>query len=406
MAVIFVHGVNNRKEEPGYGVRCLLIEKFLAKHLAGVKINKKTVTIAKPRFPYWGDLATKFAWDMQSLPSEGIDSLGPSGVEPDLRPLVATFAEQVTNARSASGAPLLEIAKKSLSQSVQLVADLLLGEIKADQSEKVADFIFCLQEYAETNPSPPWLVGLTTDAQFINKIANEASKQGQQGPEALGATVADVLYPLTIGASKFKAAVASAPDVMLDITGNFISTRLLAWGRRPLNATLGRFFGDVFVYLDTRNDKNDPGEIPRRVLSEIDNAIEAAPSQDPVVIIGHSLGGVIIYDLLSHFRPELNVDLFVSVGSQVSHFEEVKRFKNSDPHIGHPERVRPPSNIKHWINVFDPVDIFSYACSKIFERVEDFSYDTRTYTIKAHGAYLGQARFYERLRKRIDELKP
>ena len=29
-------------------------------------------------------------------------------------------------------------------------------------------------------------------------------------------------------------------------------------------------------------------------------------------------------DLLSHYRPDINVDLFVSVGSQVAHFEELK----------------------------------------------------------------------------------
>jgi hypothetical protein len=51
------------------------------------------------------------------------------------------------------------------------------------------------------------------------------------------------------------------------------------------------------------------------------------------------------------------------------------------------------------------VDIFAYACDRVFDRVEDFRYDTKTYTIKAHGAYFEQARFYERLRVRIDQLQ-
>ena len=42
---------------------------------------------------------------------------------------------------------------------------------------------------------------------------------------------------------------------------------------------------------------------------------------------------------------------------------------------------------------------------RIFERVDvDAPYDTETYTIKAHGAYLQQDRFYQRLRVRINEL--
>ena len=113
---------------------------------------------------------------------------------------------------------------------------------------------------------------------------------------------------------------------------------------------------------------------------------------------------MITFDLLSHFRTDLVVDLFVTVGSQVSHFEEMKRFKSSDPAVGPPNRAVTPANVRRWINVFDEVDIFSYACDKVFDRVLDFHYDTQTYTIKAHGAYFEQDRFYSRLRTRIDQL--
>ena len=122
------------------------------------------------------------------------------------------------------------------------------------------------------------------------------------------------------------------------------------------------------------------------------------------MIIGHSLGGVITFDLLSHFRPNLQVDLLITVGSQVSHFEEMKRFKASDPNVGPPQKAVPPQNVIHWINVFDEVDMFAYACDKVFDRVHDFGYDTQTYSTKAHSAYFDQDRFYSRLRTRIDAL--
>ena len=170
---------------------------------------------------------------------------------------------------------------------------------------------------------------------------------------------------------------------------------------------LGRFFGDVFVYLDGRGDKNSPGDIPKLILAEVGQAIADGPTDEPLIIIGHSLGGVISFDLFSHFRPDVTVDLFISVGSQVSHFEEIKRFKGSDTNIPSAQQrfAKTPDNIKHWINVFDEVDIFAYACEEVFDRVADFRYDTETYTIKAHGAYLEQDRFYNRLRVRIDELQ-
>jgi hypothetical protein len=96
------------------------------------------------------------------------------------------------------------------------------------------------------------------------------------------------------------------------------------------------------------------------------------------------------------------------VGSQVPHFEELKLFRSSDKGIPGPveKLAKTPANIRRWINVFDVVDIFSYSARRIFDRVDDFGYDTKTYTVKAHGAYFEQDRFYERLRHRIDNPNP
>jgi hypothetical protein len=115
---------------------------------------------------------------------------------------------------------------------------------------------------------------------------------------------------------------------------------------------------------------------------------------------------VISFDLLGHFRPDLQVDLFVSVGSQVAHFEEMKLFRESDDAVRPPAKAKTPANILHWINVYDEVDIFSYACDRVFDRVDvDARYDTKTYVIKAHSAFFKQARFYKRLRARVDQLQ-
>ena len=113
---------------------------------------------------------------------------------------------------------------------------------------------------------------------------------------------------------------------------------------------------------------------------------------------------MISFDLLSYYRTDIDVALLVTIGSQVSHFEEMKRYKSSDPNIKRPAKATTPANIRRWINIFDQVDIFSYACDKVFDRVIDFAYDTQTYVIKAHGAYFEQDRFYSRLRARIDAL--
>lgn len=402
MPLVFVHGVNTRKEEPGFKARLLLTEKLLQKHLTGSIINGKTLSTVKPRFPYWGDLATHFAWNMASLPSGRINALGAPGIDDDLRPLIAVIRDEFADTKSAQKEPLLALANKSLPKAVGLITDLLLRDAKDADAERIVAFISAVQSYAEANTNPAWLSTTTTDAQFFNKLVVETSTSGTSGVQALGA-FDFIINPLSVAAAKLKNAVTSAANTVLDKTGDFASTKLLAWGRRPLNALIGRFFGDVFVYLDARGDKNSPGDIPKLILKEIQQAISENPDE-PLVVIGHSLGGVISFDLLSHFRPDITVDLFISVGSQVSHFEEMKRFKTSDITIPSAQQkfAKTPDNIKHWINVFDEVDIFAYSCEKIFDKVTDFHYDTETYTIKAHGAYFEQDRFYSRLRERID----
>jgi len=222
--------------------------------------------------------------------------------------------------------------------------------------------------------------------------------------QALGG-LGNVFGKIQVAAAKFKQGVNNLIGKAVDKAGDFASTKLLATSRDPLNGILGRFFGDVFIYLDGRRSASNPGDIPKLILKAFDDARSSAGSE-PFVIIGHSLGGVITFDLLSHFRPDIEVDLFVSVGSQVAHFEELKLYKNSDKSIVGPNgRAATPKNIKHWINIYDEVDIFSYTVASVFDRVDvDARYDTQTYTIKAHGAYFDQDRFYSRLRARTDQL--
>src|SRR5262249_11315514 len=154
-----------------------------------------------------------------------------------------------------------------------------------------------------------------------------ALNQGDQGMQRLGGLESGLLAKARM---RLKEAVMRMAERTLDRTGHFASTRLLAWAREPLNETLTRFFGDIFVYFDRRGNRQKPGCIPAIVLDAIQKAKANLPANEPLIIIGHSLGGVITFDLLSHFRPDLEVDLFVSVESQVALFEEMKLYKESD----------------------------------------------------------------------------
>lgn len=403
MPIVFVHGVNNRMDDPGYETRRRLIERFLKDHLSGATVNGKALATANTAFPYWGDLATKFAWNMASVPpmNDGAQALG--SVDEDMRAIVATIHDRLGELAPGQEQPLTAVAEKSLSDAVELISDILLSTpIEEDgDAESIAKFVADAQTYAEQNPAPAWLAGVTTDQQLIAELLPRVTEAHPVKGDVLGNPFQKIGNWLGAAANKVKTAVKKAVVAAIDRTGDYASTKVLGSTRISLNGTLGRFFGDIFVYLDERGDIAKPGAIPERILPDL---VEKAT--EPLVIVGHSLGGVITYDLLTHYIPNRQVDLLVTVGSQISHFEEMKRFHVSDrnvPSNGVP-KVGRPRNVKHWINIFDPVDIFSYACEPVFDGVKDYDYDTRTYVIKAHGAYFDQKRFYVRLRDRIDNL--
>jgi len=105
MPIVFVHGVNTRNTEPGYDAGLLVMTKFVQAHFAGVKLGDAPLATLKPTFPYWGDLATTFAWDMASLPSGDIDALGP-GVPDSLSRLAWVL---IGDARWAAGDSVLAV---------------------------------------------------------------------------------------------------------------------------------------------------------------------------------------------------------------------------------------------------------------------------------------------------------
>jgi hypothetical protein len=173
------------------------------------------------------------------------------------------------------------------------------------------------------------------------------------------------------------------------------TTALLAFFRRGVNANLTRFCGDVFVYLQKRGDVNAPGDIPKVVLDALRNTRRETPSE-PLVVITHSMGGNIVYDILTHFAPDVQVDDWVSVGGQVGLFEEMNLFHSSNPGVRTPNKVTGlPTGVRHWLNVYDPVDPFAFLTAPVFKSVDrDDSFKTGAGDWQAHGAYFTSFRFY------------
>ena len=116
-----------------------------------------------------------------------------------------------------------------------------------------------------------------------------------------------------------------------------------------------RTVGDALVYVARRGTFTSPGEIIKRVLDGQEGLRAAAASRttnDPLIVIGHSLGGVILYDIFSHFAPDLQCDLLVTVGSQVGFFQELALLANASAGGFTPgSRVSRPGNIVRWLRL-------------------------------------------------------
>jgi pimeloyl-ACP methyl ester carboxylesterase len=178
-----------------------------------------------------------------------------------------------------------------------------------------------------------------------------------------------------------------------------MAVRLL---RKKLNASVTRFTGDAFAYLDRRGTKEAPGKIVLEVLNALRDAKNKG-GDDKLVVIAHSFGGEIVYDILTYFDPTLSVDCLFTVGSQVGLFEEMKLYKASRPELP-PDwkgRVIRPASLKRWLNVFDTNDVLGYRLEPIFNEVHDYYYDTGYSSFSAHGGYFMRPSFYKRLAARL-----
>jgi hypothetical protein len=121
--------------------------------------------------------------------------------------------------------------------------------------------------------------------------------------------------------------------------------------------------------------------------------------------MGHSLGGVILYDMLSSpvlagLPADLKVDAFLTVGSQPGLFEAMGAFDFKKPGG---DRTPGPACVEHWFNVFDPIDPFGFRADPMFEKAQDFFFDSVTGLIAAHSTYFKRPQFYARARTRLRE---
>ncbi|MFM7403031.1 MAG: hypothetical protein ACKO1N_02815 [Erythrobacter sp.] len=166
--------------------------------------------------------------------------------------------------------------------------------------------------------------------------------------------------------------------------------------------SVGFFLGDVFAYL---NDGNLQSAIRAKILEELLGAYEAKSPNEKLVVIGHSLGGVILVDILSSPQKfglpgDFRIDTLLTVGSQPGLFQALGLFVEPEVH----EKTPRPPGVAAWFNVFDPIDPLAFRCEPVFADVKDLRFDSITGVASAHTTYFKRPQFYARARKRLLEL--
>lgn len=395
MPFVFVHGVSNRASAPEYEgnelarnafFRCLVCPRL--------GLPKRTAIFN----PYWGDDGVTFRWGNASLPERDslIETFGPGESQPEARAVAEIFGR---GSFGTSG--IADIAKQSLIEAVEVVWGAALSTSTSEEgAAALAESYEKARSYARANPQPAW-VSRASDDNFVDQLLFNAA---QESTEARPSAATEPQWE-SFGSTGLLDRLRDGAREITSFTSSKVATVTTSLARRKVHMGASLFIGDIFQYLTCRGDKNAPGPIVEKVLRDFRAAHGLINADDPkLVIVGHSLGGVISYDILTHFDPTIQVDEFVTVGSQVALFEEMTLYKESRTGVpANPpdERLKKPENIGRWLNVFDLNDIFGFRVEGVFDGARDFAFETEKGLMEAHGGYFHKPNFYVRLGERL-----
>lgn len=153
--------------------------------------------------------------------------------------------------------------------------------------------------------------------------------------------------------------------------------------RRALTDAAHPAAGDILKYLARGEDMRDG-------LREL-----VATLEPPVVLLGHSLGGIISLDTLIT-APVPGAELLITVGSQGPFLYETGAL----PMLAHPGPL--PDHVPPWLNLYDRRDLLGYAAEPLFPgRAQDVVTDSRQPFPVAHSAYWTDPAVYRAIGERL-----
>ena len=365
--LVFVHGVATRSDgsyAQGVANRDTLFRK--------IAFEGRDLTIYSP---LWGDHVPRIEPKVFGT-DEGVGSfsIGAAATSGQMGGLGGAAA-------AATGGDLAAVARQNATVAIDAAfAQVLETADRAGRpltAEELAAFRQAV-EAIEQNAAPAKVDGAATDAELAKSL-------GSVGSASFG-----------IGNS-----LAKAVSAVTDRIRNTASTVAFGSVRDFISPAVGLFLGDVFAYLHQGSLRDRIQEVIR---ADLICAHEASKGEGgPVVVIGHSMGGVILVDMLqdldaARLPADLRVAALFTVGSQPGLFKSLGVLAGA---AGPDGRTPRPPCVAAWINVFDPIDPLAFRADPLYSGVEDLVFDSITGLASAHTTYFSRPQFHARFRKRL-----
>ncbi len=423
MPLVFIHGVNVRQgalydKEVTFRDRSF-IDIFYRE--LGRQVESTSILN-----PYWGHLGASPSDDNPFLPRGQYQMLYAARPHHDVTPSACAeiLEERLTEVDAEN--PFLDLAREgSLADVVDVLWDLAgedlshgIDEAKVSASD-LARQAYKVLHFAQTDEASNWLKKAKTDEDLFGKLdallftGEDSGNGGDKRTSAFATAIRTAGKNLRERIQKarlrlrkkLKEAGSTAKENVLHTHQKIQSKTVSATAKvlfDPLRSVFHNQFslliGDSFIYFAGRTT-DEASPICTIVLDAIKQAASMRTAADPeLIVVGHSMGGIILCDILTHFGKEIDFDIAITVGSQFPLFADLKMF----PGLQNKERPLPiPENVRRWINIFDPHDFLGYPASHLFQGIDDFHLPSGTIGGRAHMDYFNRRSFYSQLGRRI-----
>ena len=122
---------------------------------------------------------------------------------------------------------------------------------------------------------------------------------------------------------------------------------------------LHRYFKDLETYYSAEPVKNGEGQsiIRDQIRERLASVLKKHQKMD-ILLLSHSMGSIIAYDVLAHTVPHIEIDTFITAGSPLGLPIIIGRiFTEQKTKLIDETKVHTPENVKHaWYNFADPED--------------------------------------------------